>query len=500
MAIATPSRSPQTHPPARPRLVTPSAGSRFTAVLAVLRRTGVWYAAFAIYAGAVAAFSGPGNDRWWGIWAAGGYAVAALAALCWGSRGSAVAVIVSLAGALAAPLAWIATHGPATSDTQVVTRSATLLTEHGTPYLPVADLTGWIAYNPYLPVMSLFGLPHALGLTGLAGTTGVWLGLVTLGLFGLAFRVAGRRDALRLGAFVTATPVVAFPLALGITDPPVLALLCLALALLGRAMHKPTGRAVLAASVTVGVACAMKYTAWPALPVLAALLAYRDGFRAAGRFVAGAVGTAAALIAVCAPAALAHPAALVQNTLAYPLGLTHAKSPAQSPLPGHLLASLGPAGHDTAVALLVLSGLAVAVSLMVRPPASIQSATLLVALSLALMFALSPATRFGYFAYPIGLCGWVALTGRRSASSGGSDRHLTAWRFDQPVADVHAPPQPTAYPELLLTAIAEPDHQPVIHGVAVPPALLSGDDAFPGIVLAYPAPEHNASPQLAGRF
>ena len=407
MAIATLNRGPRALAPAMPRLAA-LAGPRLASV-ASLRRAEVWYAAFAIYAGAVAAFSGPGNDRWWGIWAAGGYAAAALAARCWRARsgGSAVPVVVSLAGALAAPLAWIATHGPATSDTQVVTRSATLLVQHGSPYLPLTDLSSWIAYNPYLPAMSLFGLPHALGLTGLAGETGLWLSLATLGLFVLASRIGGRRDALRVGAFVTASPVAAFPLALGITDAPVLALLCLTLALLSR--REFAGRALLAASVVAGAACALKYTAWPALPVLAALLAHRDGFRAAGRFLAGAIGTAVALVALCAPAALAHPAALVQNTVGYPLGLTHAKSPAQSPLPGHLLASLGPAGHDAAVAMLVLAGVAIAVALVVRPPASIQAAALLIALSLALMFALSPATRFGYFAYPVGLCGWVAL-------------------------------------------------------------------------------------------
>src|SRR5579859_1726723 len=139
-----------------PRLqMSATTGARF-ASLPGLRRTEIWYVAFALYAGTVAMFSGPGNDRWWGIWAAGGYAAAAATALCWRSRGRPVAVIISLAGALAAPLAWIATHGPATSDTQVVTRSATLLVHHGSPYLPVADLSSWLAYNPYLPAMSLF--------------------------------------------------------------------------------------------------------------------------------------------------------------------------------------------------------------------------------------------------------------------------------------------------------------------------------------------------------
>ena len=45
------------------------------------RRRAVWYAGFAVYAAGVALFSGPGLDHWWGAWAAGGYAVAAVIAV-----------------------------------------------------------------------------------------------------------------------------------------------------------------------------------------------------------------------------------------------------------------------------------------------------------------------------------------------------------------------------------------------------------------------------------
>jgi len=101
----------------------------------------------------------------------------------------------------------------------------------------------------------------------------------------------------------------------------------------------------------------------------------------------------------------------VQNTIAYPLGMTGARSPAQSPLPGHLLATLGPAGHTAAIVLLAVAGLALAVSLIVRPPATPGQAATRIALGLTALFALSPATRFGYFCYPLALYGWVALTG-----------------------------------------------------------------------------------------
>jgi hypothetical protein len=159
----------------------------------------------------------------------------------------------------------------------------------------------------------------------------------------------------------------------------------------------------------------MKYTAWPAVAVLAAMVAARDGARSAARFAATAVGAVVVLTAGLAPAAMAAPAALIQNTLAYPLGLTRVRTPAQSPLPGHLLATLGPAGHLAAIMLLIAAGLGIAASLVTWPPADGAAAARRLALGLALMFALSPATRFGYFAYPAGLYGFLALTGQATS-------------------------------------------------------------------------------------
>lgn len=367
-----------------------------------------WYAAFAAYAGAVAAFSGPGDDRSWGLWAAAGYTAAALAAAWWRSHGRSAALVVSLGGALVAPVTWLAAHTPPTTDMWVVSRSAALLLQHGTPYLSPAQLAHTaspFAYNPYLPVMTVFGLPRAVGVPGMAGDPRLWLGGSSLVLFALAFHVAGRRDAVRCGLFAIASPVVAFPLALGVTDPPVLALVCLVLALLSRTSRTLP---VWPAAIALGVACAMKATAWPALPVIAAMLASRDGARAAVRFIAATAGTSAALVVAFAPAAMAGPAALVQNTVLFPLGLTRVKTPAASPLPGHLLSTMGPAGRLAAISLLIAAVLAVAVSLRIRPPADGPASARRLALGLALMFALSPATRFGYFAYPIGLCGWLA--------------------------------------------------------------------------------------------
>ena len=199
---------------------------------------------------------------------------------------------------------------------------------------------------------------------------------------------------------------MAFPLAEGITDPPVIALTCLALALLIR-----FGGAGWRPAVVLGAVCAMKYTAWPALAVLIVMVMVRYGGRAAARFTGTALGTAIGLTIALAPAGILHPAAIVANTVAYPLGLTAARSPAASPLPGHLLATLGPAGRAAAIALLLAAGAALVASLVKAPPSTSASAAKRIALGLTALFALSPATRFGYFCYPLALYGWVALAG-----------------------------------------------------------------------------------------
>jgi hypothetical protein len=185
-------------------------------------------------------------------------------------------------------------------------------------------------------------------------------------------------------------------------------------------------------AAVLGVACAMKYTAWPALAVITVMVAVRDGARAAVRFAAVTLGTAIALAAALAPAALPSPAAILENTVAYPLGLTAARSPAQSPLPGHILAAtFGPAGHAAAIILLAMAGLALAVSLVVAPPDTPVKAARRIALGLTALFMLSPATRFGYFIYPLALYGWAALSA--------PGRPVT-WRRDAP----SVPPQPRA--------------------------------------------------------
>jgi hypothetical protein len=393
-------------------------------------RRALWYSGFAVYAAGVALFSGPGLDHYWGAWAAGGYGTAALITVMAKGRpwGAWLAIAASLAGALAAPALWLMTKEPTPPDVAVVARSGVLLLHHGTPYLPVAALSagGWLAYNPYLPVMALFGLPGALGAPGktwpwlIAGT---FLLLYATFLVTLAPRAGGRRRAaLGHATFWLACPVMAFPLTMGITDPPVIALTCLALALLARSGRAPDSRArrrdTVLAALVLGVACATKYTAWPALAIIAVMVATRHGARSAVGFTVMVLAAAAALVGALAPAALRHPASILQNTVAYPLGLTSAKSPAQSPLPGHLIATLGSGGHLAALVLLAAAGLATAAWLVISPPATPAAAARRIAIGLTALFLLSPATRFGYFIYPISLYAWAVLADREGTGGG----------------------------------------------------------------------------------
>jgi hypothetical protein len=173
---------------------------------------------------------------------------------------------------------------------------------------------------------------------------------------------------------------------------------------------------------------------------MAAMFAARDGARAAYRFLAAVVVTGLALIALLAPAVLfkrGAATALVQNSVLFPLGLTRYKTPAESLLPGHLLSSMGTAGHVISVGLLLAAGVAIAVSLVIRPPRDVPAAIWRLSIGLTLMFLLGPNVRFGYFIYPFGLIGWLALTrlGRPQAPRArGRSRRVSTARRRRPVA------------------------------------------------------------------
>jgi hypothetical protein len=416
------------------------------AALPSRRVLAAWFGAFAVYAGAM--IFTRHADGTWAAWGCAGYAVTALLLLA--PTGWAIPLAAAIGGALIAPLLWLITTFPATGEVVVIGQSASYLLKHGTPYLPPTLVTGWTSYNPYLPLMEVFGLPRSAGLTGVLGDPRIWTTLTTVVLIAAAFaaltphrlrlvRVVGlsrpasapdtmaepsgaprgvrgvvplgdycsdcRRRVAWCTAVAVASPLIAFPLAVGVTDPPIIALTCLVLAWAGR------GKLV-RAGLALGVACAMKTTAWAVVPVLAVMAWARYAPRAAARLTATTVAVTGILALLAAPEALATPAAVKQNLIDYPMGTTKYKTVAASPLPGHLIAGLGPAGRLAVDVLLVLAVLAFVGWLIAAPPRDERDAAVRLAVGYAVMFTLDPSTRFGYYAYPLALVGWLVLSKR----------------------------------------------------------------------------------------
>jgi hypothetical protein len=380
------------------------------------------FAVCALFAAGVALFSSNDLHRLWGLMAAGAYLAATVAVLAWRSRGLDLAIGLSVIGALIVPMFWNAATGRRQPEVSVISRSAWQLVHHHSPYQSVASL-GTVhdpnAYNPYLPVMSLFGVPRALFGPGIATDPRIWFGLAFLIFFGLAIAMADGTQVVRWTLFVAATPVIAFELAVGGTDVPILALMCLGLALLWRRPH------FILAGLVLGVASAAKATAWPAVIVAAILLGVRDGRRQMLIFVGVALLSCGALVG---PVAALWPSALIENTIMFPLGLAPIKSAAASPLPGHLLAQTGHTGRLIAIGLLVLAGVVIGVSLAVRPPRTVPAAAWWLIIGLTLMFTLAPATRFGYYIYPGALVVWLLIS-------------LLAHRPAAELADPRGPPR-----------------------------------------------------------
>lgn len=230
----------------------------------------------------------------------------------WSGRSALAAVL----GAVVVPLALMVAAGAAQSEVHVVEHSGDLLLNSGRPYVP--HPAGVDDYNLYLPGMALFGIAHALfGGTAFADAR-VWFCAVFL----VSMLVAGWRSGRnspgpgggsggRAVVLPAAFPAVALPLVVGGVDLPVIGLMCLGLALAGR------GGTGTAAGPAMGAAAALKWTAWPLLPVGLVLLAVTAGRRAAVR--AGVVAVLVAASAVV-PAALADPHAFVEHVVLFPLG------------------------------------------------------------------------------------------------------------------------------------------------------------------------------------
>jgi len=288
----------------------------------------------------------------------------------------------------------------------VVENAAQRLLDHGTPYLTQHDIaalppTEWLlGYLPYQPGMAIFGLPRAALGPHWWTDARIWFAAATAAAIIAGLRLLARPDnhdtLIRAGQAIAVLPIAALTLATGGDDLPVLALCLLGLACTAR------GRAG-AAGLAFGAAAALKLFAWPIVGVAAITIAVRHR-RQLPRFAAGAIGLP---LATLLPALIVDPRAFTDNVIGFPLGHGLVTSPAQSPLPGHLIAAHLPGGHAIAMTLLVSAGAYIAYRMWRQPPTTATAAAAISAWGMLAATLLLPATRFGYLLYPAALAIWA---------------------------------------------------------------------------------------------
>jgi hypothetical protein len=404
-----------------------------------LEQDAVLYLLAGVFAAGTLAMAVSADYREWAAMAMGPYSAAAVVA-AWASRRRperkaastgrlrAITILVLLVVTVVVPLCfelvWRAdarSGAHAQPEVAVIERAGDRAAHGRDPYLsspstpgisPPSDSKALDAtsFFPYLPGMVVFGLPNASSGVRELGDARVALAGTTLVLTAVALLLAaGDRDRRwRTLQMLVVLPTGALPLVTGGDDLPVLALMLLGLVLAAR-------RRPVLAGVVIGLASTMKFTAWGVLVLLALGVRDERGSRATARYLAAA---AVVVVPIMAAGVLAGPHAFFVNVVEFPLGLTKVASPAASPLPGQELVVLLPHLKRELTALLFGVAAVIVVWALVRhtpkDPAAVARFT---ALAIILAVVVAPATRFGYFIYPVNLLVWGSLLRSFQASS-----------------------------------------------------------------------------------
>lgn len=399
------------------------------------------YALSALFAAGTALFSTLSLYRTWGQLAVGPYVVGALASVLVaryrlrvaGRSGDGDArpvrrrrpgarvwiLVLVLVGATVVPLSVeivLRSQGNSSLHVQpevvVIQQAADRLAHGEGPYHAVVDhghvvsaVPGEPTYEsffPYLPLMALFGLPGSTHAPEQLTDPRIFLSAVTLVVVAVALALCRgpRNPRFRALQFLVALPTAALPLATGGDDLPIVAFLLLAMVLAQRRRPGLSG-------LVLGVASAMKFTAWP-LAALALFAARdRDGRRAPGRMALGMLVVAGPVVV---PFVLGNPRAFFVNVVLFPLGLAGVASPAASALPGHVLVSLFPSLHRILpLTVAAVGGLVLVRHLVRKPPTTAGQVTGLAGWVMLVAILFAPATRVGYLLYPVDffVCSWM---------------------------------------------------------------------------------------------
>jgi hypothetical protein len=330
-----------------------------------------------------------------------------------------VAVCV-FAGALAIPLGFEILwrfDGVAGShlqpEVQAVEKGGQALVRGKDPYHTLVKLPHAVAYHapgepnyagflPYLPVMAVLGIPSDIWPNNGLSDARIFFCLTTLAVAAVALylcRADGRRKIRALQALVI-LPLASLPLATGGDDIPVVAVLLLAMVLAQR-------RRPFASGVALGIASAMKFTAWPL--ALLALFAARDkdGERRPWRMIAGILVVAVPAIF---PFALRGPFALFDDVVLFPLGLSAIPSTAASALPGHVLVTTFPSlSRVLPLSLGIVLAALLARHLYRYTPKTVSEVCTIAGVVMAVLILLAPNPRVGYLLYPINFLVWAYL-------------------------------------------------------------------------------------------
>ncbi len=387
------------------------------------RSDALLYGASGLFALGLGLFSREPAQARWGLLAVPAYVTGAVLALLLARRaragllGRGLLLGLVILGAVAIPLGLEARWrhlDPGASFAQpevsVIERAGSNLSQGKDPYRAyvhnghlvdaVKGVPPFESFFPYFPLMGVFGLPSAeTHRSGGLTDARIVMSLMTLATSALALGLLRleRDRKLRVAQILIALPTGALFLSTGGDDMPILALSLLGVAALQR-------RSNYVAGISLGLASAMKLTAWP-VAAGALLVARNSQGRSGARRIAALVTAIVAVTVI--PFALKNPGSFIANVFSFPLGLAGVRSPAASALPGHILTTLwAPLGHVLAPLALLGLGIFGARYLRRHWPIDLSQMLVLLGVAFSVMILSASATRIGYVVYPLNFFLW----------------------------------------------------------------------------------------------